>query len=331
MPQPIEIPLVEPPASVKAGARPKRPFAPQWAAWIGTEHAAAFADARAAWRALFAALDLQRGDKVLLSSCATAPLWDALRDAGLEPVLVEPDRYTLNLRGSEIPPACWGTLGAVVVTHLYGRPAHLDMVVAEARKFGVPVLEDALQAHGAEYRGKRVGGFGDAAVFCFRPCRVLGDEEGGAAVVTSDAPLAEALAAQAEPERLEGAVGARLEARLARLEAHLADREALADAYRALLGDLEGLRAVLPERQGRHVYYRFVIRVGDADGMRDLLAAEGIQTGRPAFRALESGRSLPVTEAAAHDILYLPMALSLGEAGVERVCAALRRNLLTGR
>lgn len=323
----ITIPLADPPAALAGGA--DEPFAGRFASFVGAKRGIPFRNAEEAFDALFCAVPLTVGARVLVSSCSSGSLWEALRALKLEPVVIEPDPFTLLLDGGSVAPDLWSKVDAIVISHLFGRPAPLENLVASARKFGVFVVEDALHAHGAEYRGKKVGSFGDAAVFDFRPGRILADEEGGAVVVTPRAALADAL--KPEAKAFSKAANRRLNAALDQIEDTLKQREALVAAYRERLAKLEGLRVVLPERQGRHVFYRFVIRVPQAEAIRAFLAERGIETASPRFRALETHPELPLAGAASRETLYLPMSLLNGVKGVAKVCEALHEALVSLR
>jgi dTDP-4-amino-4,6-dideoxygalactose transaminase len=282
--------------------------------------------AKEAFMALFKAIPLAPGANVLVSSCSSDALWEAMEELALTPVIREPDPYTLLLDGSGLGPEDWSRLDAIVITHLYGRPAHLEALMASARKFGVFVVEDASQAHGAEYRGKKIGSFGDAAVFCVRPGRLLADEEGGAVVVSSLPALMEKLSAEST-HRFSKQANARLCARLKGLDERLGRREKVASMYRERLGSVEGLRTVLPERQGRHVYYRFVIRVPEAEKVRALLSEKGVDTGGPRFSSVKRGVPLPLAQAVERETLFLPMGDNLEEKTVDAVVRAVSESL----
>lgn len=329
MTTPVTIPLAEPPPAVGATSAAGEPFVQRWASFVGAKKGVPFRSAEEAFDALFCAIPLTVGARILVSSCSSAAVWDAIEALKLEPVIIEPDPFTLLLDGGSVPPDLWSKVDAIVISHLFGRPASLENLVASARKFGVFVVEDAVHAHGAEYRGKKVGSFGDAAVFDFSPGRVLADEDGGAVVVTSRAALADALKPTSKAFSKE--TNRRLSSRLDSLEDALKQREALAAHYRERISKLEGLRVVLPERQGRHVFYRFVIRVPEAEAIQRYLADRGIETAFPKFRSLTSHPELPLAGAAARETLYLPMALSQGEAGVDKVCDALKGALASLR
>lgn len=329
MSTPVTIPLAEPPPAVAAAGAVTEPFPQRWAAFVGAKKGVAFRSAEEAFDALFCAIPLTVGARILVSSCSSAAVWDAIEALKLDPVIIEPDPFTLLLDGGSVAPDLWSKVDAIVISHLFGRPASLENLVASARKFGVFVVEDAVHAHGAEYRGKKVGSFGDAAVFDFAPGRVIADEDGGAVVVTSRAALADDLKPSSHPFSKDAA--RRLSARLDGIEDTLKQRETLAAHYRERLSQLEGLRVVLPERQGRHVFYRFVIRVPEAEAIQRYLADRGIETAFPKFRSLTSHPELPLAGAAARETLYLPMALSQGKAGVDKVCDALKSALASLR
>ena len=305
-------------------------FEERWAAYVGATAGVSFASAKVAYEQLFSVLPLREGANILVSACSTSALWHAIDAAKLNPVIREPDPYTLLMDASGLDEAAWAGIDAVVITHLFGRPAALESIVASARKFGVFVIEDALHAHGAEYRGRKVGSFGDAAVVCFSPGRIISDGRGGGLVVTAPPAHPAHLRAGREAARgnaaaMADAIAARLNIRLEGLPAHLAAREQLAEAYREHLGAVEGIRAALPERQGRHVYYRFVIRLPKAEMVLKRMADKGIELGKPVFRALLRADALPVSRAVGREILFLPMALSLGDKGVVKVCGELEK------
>lgn len=320
----FSVPLIEPPIQRAASEVDPSVFAQAWAETLGVPLAIPFDSAVAAYHAVFSAYGLKAGDRVLLSPGCSSAAVTAIVQAGLQPVLREPDPYTLLLDLPAQETAPWQGVGAVIVTHLWGRPAPLEPMVANARKFGVPLIEDAVHAHGAQYRGRLVGSLGDAAVFCFGPGRVLGDAAGGAIVTLTDVHAAGRFSPGRSP--FSRAAAGRLLRQLENFEAILRAREATAQAYRDSLGNIEGLRVALPERQGRHVYYRFVIRVPEAVRVRKALEHKGIECGAPHFALADAS---PVIRAAADEILFLPMALSQGRAAIDLVSEAMR-SAMTG-
>lgn len=325
MPVSVSIPLHETPPGVAADAPAvSTPFADRFAAFVGAKRGVTYPGSAEAFEAAFCAVPLALGARVLVSSCSPPALWEAIDNLKLEAVVREPDPQTLVLDGASIEADLWPKIDAVVVSHLYGRPAPLEGLVASARKFGVFVLEDAVHAHGAEYRGKKVGSFGDAAVFGFEPGRILADDDGGAVVVTSRAALLDGLKSTAQ--KFSKPAERRLHARLTALNDGLVYREKMAALYREALGGVPGIRSVLPERQGRHVFYRFVVRTPEAEKLGEALAAASIETCRPDFPAARRAE-LPVAKAAELDTLCLPMGTHLTEAMVKSVCDAVKTAL----
>jgi dTDP-4-amino-4,6-dideoxygalactose transaminase len=251
------------------------------------------------------------------------------------------------LRVLQSPPA--GRPAAVLPVHLYGQPAELSALVEIARKSGLRLIEDCAQSHGALYRGKAVGSFGDIACFSFYPTKNLGALGDGGMVVTNDPALAAALREIREygwrerhvsarcgiNSRLDPIQAAILGVKLRSLEADNARRQAVADRYDA---GLTGLPLALPARrpQTTHVFHQYVLRLAERDVLREALQAAGIGSGihypvpvhqQPAYSGrLACGPSgLGVTERAAPQILSLPIYPQISDQAVDRVIAEIRR------
>jgi dTDP-4-amino-4,6-dideoxygalactose transaminase len=226
----------------------------------------------------------------------------------------------------------------------------MDPILEIARRHGLVVVEDAAQAHGAEYKGRRVGGLGDLGCFSFYPGKNLGAYGEGGAVVTNNAAYARTIrmlrdwGAERKYQhvlkgynyRLEGMQGAILRVKLRYLEAWTEARRAHAAAYDELLAD-SGVQ--LPERMpyARHVYHIYAVRSPQRDALQQHLQAQGIQTGihypipvhlLPAYGDLGHRRGdFPCSEAAADEVLSLPMYAELRREDVETVAGALRAAL----
>jgi dTDP-4-amino-4,6-dideoxygalactose transaminase len=228
----------------------------------------------------------------------------------------------------------------------------MTSLVATARQAGIAVIEDAAQAHGAEWAGRRAGSFGEAACFSFYPAKNLGAFGDAGAVVTSRSELAEQVRSLANHGRSRGhahyehdyiGTNSRLDAlqaillsgKLAHLDEWTERRIAIAARYRELLGGGEfagtGLKLTDTEPLARHVYHLFVVRVARRDRVRDELARRGIQTGvhypvpctrQPPLRRFAE-RPLPVAEQAAGEILSLPMFPHMTDRQVDYVCESL--------
>src|SRR5829696_1972097 len=166
-------------------------FEEEFAAYCDTRHAIGVGSGLDALRLILRGYELGPGDEVLVPSNTFIATWLAVTEAGAIPVPVEPDPLTHNITAEAVEAAISSSTKAIVPVHLYGHPADMDPIVALGRERGVPVIEDAAQAHGARYRGRRAGGLADAAGFSFYPGKNLGALGDGGAVVTGDARLAE--------------------------------------------------------------------------------------------------------------------------------------------
>jgi dTDP-3-amino-3,4,6-trideoxy-alpha-D-glucose transaminase len=293
------------------------------------------------------AVGVGAGDEVIVPANTFIATAEAVSLAGARPKLVDPDPHTGLLTADRIASAMSPSVRCIMPVHLYGATVDMDPILDLARAAGVPVIEDACQAHGARYKGRRVGSLGTAGCFSFYPAKNLGAWGDGGAVVTNDDAVADTvrlLRSHGErpryhhrivgtTSRLDGLQAAVLRVKLRRLdEANEERRRAAAALYRALEGGPVEL-PLLPVDDGDHVYHLFVIRCDDRDGLREHLAAQGIaaaihypvaihRTGAYADLGVEEG-SLPVAEAAADRVLSLPMYPGMSDADVAAVAAAV--------
>jgi len=292
------------------------------------------------------------GDLVFSVSHTAVATIAAIERAGATPVLVdvEPGTYTMAprelLRVLRAPPI--GRPAAVLPVHIYGQPADLLSLAEIAQQFGLRLIEDCAQSHGALYRGKPAGSFGDIGCFSFYPTKNLGALGDGGMVVTNDPALAAALreireygwreryvsASAGINSRLDPIQAAVLGVKLGSLMAGNARRQAVAERYDA---GLAGLPLALPTRRSRatHAFHQYVIRLAERDRLREALRAAGIGSGihypvpvhqQPAYKGrLAHGPSgLGVTERAAPQILSLPIYPQLSDEAVDRVIAEIR-------
>ena len=265
---------------------------------------------------------------------------------GATPRLVDIDPVHFTMDPAALEAAITPRTRAIVPVHLYGHPADMDPIVDVARRHGIVVIEDAAQAHGAEYFGRRCGSLGDMATFSFYPSKNLGALGEGGAVVTRNPEYADAIRmlrdwgqrtkyehqVKAFNYRMEAFQGAILRVKLRHLERWTDARRSRAALYRQRL---QGSPIELPvERDGcRHVYHVFTVRVTDRARWQRCLRERGIQTGihypipvhlQPAHADLGYRRGdFPVTERAADEVLSLPMFPELTDAEVEEVAAAV--------
>ena len=293
------------------------------------------------------ALGIGAGDEVVTSPLTAAFTGLAIRATGARPVFADLDARTLNVSPDALERAVTPRTKALLPVHLYGHPADLDPMLELARGRGIPLVEDACQAHGALYKGRPVGALSGIGALSFYPTKNLGAFGDGGAVLVNDGPLAARLrqlrnGGQTDRyhheisginSRLDELQAAILRVKLRYLRAQTERRRSLARGYKdALLGS--GVQ--LPEEQGyaRAVYHLFVIRHPKRDALLAALQQRGVGTLihypiplhlQPAFADLGGRRGdFPVAEKAAAEILSLPLYPELTEAQARAVCEAVR-------
>src|SRR5438094_3831827 len=266
------------------------------------------------------ALGIGKGHEVITAANSFVATAEAIVHAGATPVFVDIDSKTYNIDVHRIENCITARTRAIIPVHLYGQPADMHPILEIARLHSLSVIEDAAQAHGARYHGRRVGSIGDVACFSFYPAKNLGACGDGGAVVTNDLRIADAVRRLRDHgglrkyehdvvgynSRLDAMQAAVLELKLAHLEERNAMRRQNAKTYSALLCGIEGI--VTPFKPGHveSVYHLYVIRLerGSREDLRSFLTANDVQTGihyptpihrTPAFEHF-SGQSCPVAE-----------------------------------
>ena len=304
----------------------------EFAAYCGVEHCLGLANGLDALILIlmgYIELGLMReGDEVIVPANTYIASILAISRAGLKPVLVEPDERTYNLDPNLIEAAITERTRAILPVHLYGQCADMDPIKEIAKRHGLKVVEDAAQAHGATYKGRKAGSLGDAAGFSFYPGKNLGCLGDGGAVTTSDPKLAEAIRAlrnygshqkyhnkyKGMNSRLDEIQAAILRVKLRHLDADTAKRRQVADYYfKNIPSSICHLPHVAP--YGSHVFHLFVIRHPQRDALAKHLLEQGIQTvihypvpphQQEAYPELYY-LSLPTTEAIHREVLSLPI------------------------
>ncbi|MGQ9485580.1 MAG: DegT/DnrJ/EryC1/StrS family aminotransferase [Desulfosoma sp.] len=320
-------------------------FESEFAAYCGVRHCIGTGNGLDALHLILRAMDIGPGDEVLVSAHTFIATWLAVTYAGAVPVPVEPLEDTYNMDPRGIPAAVTPRTRALIVAHMYGQPADMDAIAAAARPYGLRIIEDAAQAHGARYKGRRVGGLGDAAGFSFYPGKNLGAFGDGGAVTTNDDDLAHRLQAlrnygshckyihevKGVNSRLDEMQAAFLRVKLAKLDTWNAQRRLLAARYTKALQDLPGIITPFVPDWAEPVWHLFVIRSPFRDQLQHALAQQGIETlihyPIPPHRqkAYEDTalRSYPVTERIHKEVLSLPMWPAMPKADVDRVVSAI--------
>lgn len=322
-------------------------FETAFAAYCEVEHAVGVNTGTDAIALALRAVGVGPGDEVVTSPLSAAFTALAVDQIGAVPVFadIDPRRFTLD--PAAIEAAITPRTRAILPVHLYGQPADLDPILAVARAHGLAVVEDAAQAHGARYRGRRVGGLADAAAFSFYPSKNLGAFGDAGAVTTPDAAVAERVrrlrnggqsARYRHDElgvnsRLDEIQAAVLGVRLHGLDADNARRRAIAAAYTSALGGTGGGAIITPfvAPDVEPVFHLYVVRAADRDAVAAALAARGVETAvhyptaihrQPAYAGRGIG-PLPHAERAAAEVLSLPIYPELTDDEVRAVCTAL--------
>lgn len=294
------------------------------------------------------AMEVGPGDEVIVPSNTFIATWLAVTQCGATVVPVEPRPGTSNIDPDRIAAAITSRTKIVIPTHLYGQPAELDPILAIARRHGLRVLEDAAQAQGARWRGKRIGAHGDAVAWSFYPGKNLGALGDGGAVTTDDPAIAARIATlrnygssrkyvhdlRGYNTRLDPIQAAVLRVKLTRLDEWNARRRAIAAIYDARI-DAPGICRPEVAADAEPVWHLYVIRSKQRDAIAAALEREGIGSLihyptpphlQGAYRdlAMLEG-SLPVAEDLARTVLSLPIGPQLDPADAERVAAAVNR------
>jgi dTDP-4-amino-4,6-dideoxygalactose transaminase len=327
------------------GGEPVEAFERVFAAYCGAAHAVGVASGTDAVELALRAAGIGAGDEVIAPANTCVPTIAGIEASGATPVLVDADPASFALDPDALPAALGSRTRAIVPVHLYGQTAEMEPILAFAREHGLRVIEDAAQAHGAEYRGRRAGALADAAAFSFYPTKNLGALGDGGAVVTDDPELAERArllrhygeARQYESvlaggnSRLDTLQAAVLAVGLRHLDAWTERRRELAALYREALA---GLELVLPEELPgrRHVFHLYVVRAPERERLRERLAERGVETLvhyprpvqlQPAYRRLARD-GLETSERLCTEVVSLPLYPELSDGEAEHVATATR-------
>jgi perosamine synthetase len=327
------------------------------AEYIGAPHAVAVSSGTAGLHLCVRALDLGEGDEVIVPSFTFIAAANAIRYERATPVFVDIDAATLNLDPAKIEAAITPRTRAIVAVHTFGVPADMRVILAIAERHKLLVVEDACEAIGAEYQGRRVGTFGDAAVFAFYPNKQITTGEGGMIVTRSQA-LARRMRALRNQGRYQSddwlqhsevgynyrlpeincALGIE---QLRRIESILARRADIAREYHERLQSEPLLLPPLEIPRARLSWFVYVVRLrpefhqSDRDAMLQSLAAQGIGCARyfapihlqPAYAGW-GNTPLPVTESEASRTIALPFFNTITGGQLDRVCEAVSRELV---
>jgi dTDP-4-amino-4,6-dideoxygalactose transaminase len=320
-------------------------FEAEWAAYCTAGHAIGTGNGLDALVLALRACGIGHGDEVIVPAHTFIATWLAVSQIGAEPVPVEPDPATMNVDPARVAEKIGPRTKAIVAVHLYGQPADLDPLRDLASTFGLRLIEDAAQAHGARYRGRRIGAHGDAVCWSFYPGKNLGAFGDAGAVTTNDGDLAAAIRRLGNygsdrkyvheergiNSRLDPIQAAVLSVKLRHLDAWTERRRKLALAYADALGE-SGL--ILPHvpQWADPVWHLYVVRHPDRRWLQSRLAEAGIATmihyptacHRQRAYAEMAHLHLPIADELARTVLSLPMGPHCPSSVPEQVAEALR-------
>jgi len=326
-------------------------FEQEFAAYCEVPHALGVANGTEALALALRAAGVGAGDSVALPAFTFIGTAEAVCHVGARPLFVDIESQTFTLDPTALANTVRRSAApvrAILAVHLYGQVAAMDAIAAVANEAGAALIEDAAQAHGARYHGRRAGGLAALGCFSFYPSKNLGALGDGGAITTADPELAVRVALLRDhgqrrkyvhdivgfTSRLDGLQAAWLRVKLRHLDEWNARRRALAQRYDSTLAGVPGIIVPVTAAAREHVYHLYVIRCRERDALKAHLESRGIATGvhypiplhlQPAFAHLgyRSG-DFPVAETAAHEVLALPMYPEMSDAAATHVGDAVR-------
>lgn len=322
-------------------------FEKEFAEYCEVEHCIGVGNGLDALHLILRAYSIGKGDEVIVPSNTYIATWLAASYVDATPIPVEPDLRTYNLDPGKIEAAITARTRAIIVVHLYGQPAEMDAINNLAKKYNLKVIEDAAQAHGARYKGKRVGALGDAAGFSFYPGKNLGAIGDGGAVTTNDAELAKKIrvlgnyGSQAKyhnevkgyNSRLDELQAALMRVKLKTLDKWNARRKAIATKYLSQLTESDLVLPFVPE-WADPVWHLFVVRSQRRELLQMQLGDLGIGTMihypipphlQPAYAELQYKQGdFPIAEIIHREALSLPIGPHLNDTAVMTIIKSLK-------
>ena len=325
-------------------------FERSFARYCETEHAVGVSSGTAALQLALLACDIGEGDQVITTAFTFIATAAAISHVGAEPVLMDIDEATYSIDANKIEAAVTPRTKAILPVHLYGQPADMDPILDIARRHDLHVIEDAAQAVGATYKGKKVGSLGDVACFSFYPSKNLGAAGDGGMVVTDDGEVADRIRKLRDhgrtshyghstigfTYRLDAMQAAILDVKLNYIDAWNKARRRLAASYN---GRFSRMDVVTPQEKDdrKAAYHIYALRVSDRDALVEYLRANDIGASihyllpvhlQPAYAHLGLGEgSYPVAEACARNVLSLPIYPEMTKEQMQKVVDAVQEFL----
>lgn len=321
-------------------------FEKEFAQYCGAKYCVGCGNGLDALYLILRAYGIGQGDEVIVPSNTYIATALAVSYTNATPVFVEPNLSTYNINADLIEEKITSKTKAIIAVHLYGQAAEMDKIIKIAKKYNLKIIEDAAQAHGTCYHGKRVGSIGDAAGFSFYPGKNLGALGDGGAVVTNDAELAEKVRALANygsdykyhhiykgnNSRLDEVQAAFLRVKLKYLDKWNEYRNKVAERY---LNEIKNTEIELPtiSLSSTHVWHVFAIRTKNRDSLEEYLNNNGIGTNKHypipihlqgAYEEMKMEKgSLPISEEISNTVLSIPMYYGISDKQVEFIIEKL--------
>ena len=319
-------------------------FEEEFARFCDVKHAIGVANGSDALTLALRACDICEGDEIITVPNTFIATTEAITQVGGQIVFVDIDSNTYTMDISKIEEKVTKKTKAIIPVFLYGQPADMDPILKIAKKHNLKVIEDAAQAHGAEYKGKKAGSIGDVACFSFYPAKNLGAYGDAGMVVTNDGEISEKIKLlrnhgritkkyeheiEGYSSRLDNLQAAILRVKLRYLNRWNDNRRKNVEAYNRLLSEIGEIILPYEADYAKHVYHLYVIRTEGRDGLREVLKSNGIATGihypiplhlQPAYDYLGYKRGdFPITEKTSQEILSLPMFAELTDEQIKEI------------
>jgi len=325
-------------------------FEDKFAEYCNAKYAASCNNGTSALHLALLSLGIGEGDEVIAPSLAYIAVANVINYVRAKPVFVDVSKETLGMDPEKIEEKITPQTKAIIVVHLYGMPCEMDRILDIAKKYNLFLIEDCAEAHGAEYKGKKVGTFGDIGCFSFFGNKIITTGEGGMCITNNEElkEKIELLKNQGvSKERkywhpvigfnyrmtnIQAAIGL---AQLEQIDSFLKIREEHEEIYENLLKEISGIKFLPKRQQVKIVYWMHSIIIENRDKIMKKLEKEGIET-RPFFVVINkmppylSEESFPVAEEVSDKGINLPSSVNLTEENIKIICDAIKRAVKNG-
>lgn len=319
-------------------------FEQEFAAYCGVKYGIGVGSGTDALLLSLKALEIENGDEVITVPNTFTATIDAIARSGAIPIFIDINDETYCIDVSKIEDKITKKTKAIIPVHLYGHPAEMEVILDIARRYNLIVIEDACQAHGAEYKGEKVGSIGNIGCFSFYPAKNLGAYGDGGVAITNNEELAQKIKMLRNygqrkkyfhefvgfNSRLDELHAGILRIKLKSLDEWNGKRRENAEKYCEFLSEVMEISIPREKDFGKHVYHLYIIRCENRDALQDYLNSKGISTGlhyplpahlQRAYQYLGYKKGhFPITEKYAKKIISLPMFPELTEKQIEYVC-----------